>query len=111
MRAPIRTLAVALLTCRRCRRCRLSTTPSPAHVTCRAPQAERGRRRLNFLLKQAEVFQHFAPVAAAQVGPPTARGQPGGLRWPAAACDGRLLPGAVVAVAAKLSDCALPLWR
>lgn len=28
-------------------------------------QAERGRRRLQFLLKQAEVFQHFAPKAAA----------------------------------------------
>jgi hypothetical protein len=28
-------------------------------------QAERGRKRLNFLLKQAEVFQHFAPNAAA----------------------------------------------
>lgn len=26
------------------------------------PQAERGRKRLNFLLKQAEVFQHFAPA-------------------------------------------------
>jgi SWI/SNF-related matrix-associated actin-dependent regulator of chromatin subfamily A member 5 len=29
-------------------------------------QAERGRKRLDFLLKQAEVFQHFAPVAASQ---------------------------------------------
>ncbi|EFN58004.1 hypothetical protein CHLNCDRAFT_34395 [Chlorella variabilis] len=28
-------------------------------------EAERGRRRLQFLLKQAEVFQHFAPKAAA----------------------------------------------
>ena len=27
-------------------------------------QEERGRRRLAFLLKQAEVFQHFAPVTA-----------------------------------------------
>lgn len=27
-------------------------------------QADRGRRRLEFLLKQAEVFQHFAPAAA-----------------------------------------------
>ena len=28
-------------------------------------QAERGRKRLAFLLKQAEVFQHFAPIASA----------------------------------------------
>lgn len=28
-------------------------------------QAARGRRRLDFLLKQAEVFQHFAPAASA----------------------------------------------
>lgn len=27
-------------------------------------QAERGQRRLQFLLKQAEVFQHFAPAAS-----------------------------------------------
>lgn len=27
-------------------------------------QASKGRRRLQFLLKQAEVFQHFAPEAA-----------------------------------------------
>lgn len=32
--------------------------PPPTHP----PQAERGRKRLNFLLKQAEVFQHFAPA-------------------------------------------------
>lgn len=31
-----------------------------------ALQAERGRKRLAFLLKQAEVFQHFAPLQAAQ---------------------------------------------
>jgi hypothetical protein len=29
-------------------------------------QAERGKKRLAFLLKQAEVFQHFAPAAADQ---------------------------------------------
>lgn len=27
-------------------------------------QAERGKKRLAFLLKQAEVFQHFAPTAS-----------------------------------------------
>ncbi len=27
-------------------------------------QAERGQKRLQFLLKQAEVFQHFAPAAS-----------------------------------------------
>ena len=27
-------------------------------------QSERGQRRLQFLLKQAEVFQHFAPAAS-----------------------------------------------
>ena len=27
-------------------------------------QAERGQKRLEFLLKQAEVFQHFAPAAS-----------------------------------------------
>lgn len=27
-------------------------------------QADKGKRRLQFLLKQAEVFQHFAPEAA-----------------------------------------------
>ena len=27
-------------------------------------QEERGQRRLQFLLKQAEVFQHFAPAAS-----------------------------------------------
>lgn len=40
-----------------------------------ALQAERGRRRLNFLLKQAEVFQHFAPVAAAQSAEKKKRGR------------------------------------
>ena len=29
-------------------------------------QGERGQKRLAFLLKQAEVFQHFAPAAADQ---------------------------------------------
>ena len=29
-------------------------------------QGERGKKRLAFLLKQAEVFQHFAPAAADQ---------------------------------------------
>ena len=29
-----------------------------------AGQEERGQRRLQFLLKQAEVFQHFAPAAS-----------------------------------------------
>ena len=29
-----------------------------------SPQAERGKKRLAFLLKQAEVFQHFAPTAS-----------------------------------------------
>jgi SWI/SNF-related matrix-associated actin-dependent regulator of chromatin subfamily A member 5 len=38
-------------------------------------EAERGRRRLNFLLKQAEVFQHFAPVAAAQSAEKKKRGR------------------------------------
>ena len=28
-------------------------------------QADRGSKRLQFLLKQAEVFQHFAPISAA----------------------------------------------
>lgn len=28
-------------------------------------QADRGRKRMAFLLKQAEVFQHFAPATAA----------------------------------------------
>ena len=34
-----------------------------------ALQAERGEKRLQFLLKQAEVFQHFAPDAAEEKGP------------------------------------------
>ena len=41
---------------------------SPANPDTHAhthTQAARGRKRLEFLLKQAEVFQHFAPVAAA----------------------------------------------
>lgn len=34
----------------------------PRSTLALLPQAERGRKRLNFLLKQAEVFQHFAPA-------------------------------------------------
>lgn len=44
----------------------LFALPAPANdlrvMSCL--QEERGQRRLAFLLKQAEVFQHFAPDAA-----------------------------------------------
>ncbi|KAK9820501.1 hypothetical protein WJX72_011031 [[Myrmecia] bisecta] len=38
-------------------------------------EAERGKRRLQFLLKQAEVFQHFAPMAASEGEKKKARGR------------------------------------
>ena len=47
-------------------------------------QAERGRTRLQFLLKQAEVFQHFAPVAADKEKKKCAPARPPAL--PPAAC-------------------------
>lgn len=40
-------------------------------------EKERGERRLDFLLKQAEVFQHFAPDAAEQKTAKKARGRHG----------------------------------
>ena len=44
---------------------RASTQPCCTNVPVPlAWQEERGQRRLQFLLKQAEVFQHFAPAAS-----------------------------------------------
>jgi len=37
---------------------------SQQNAVAEADDASRGKARLNFLLKQAEIFQHFAPVAA-----------------------------------------------
>ena len=42
-------------------------------------QEDRGQKRLQFLLKQAEVFQHFAPLSQkAQEGKKKKRGRHGG---------------------------------
>ncbi|KAH7616623.1 hypothetical protein Ndes2526B_g08720 [Nannochloris sp. 'desiccata'] len=41
-------------------------------------EAARGKKRLEFLLKQAEVFQHFAPVAASAEEKKKKRGRHGG---------------------------------
>jgi SWI/SNF-related matrix-associated actin-dependent regulator of chromatin subfamily A member 5 len=41
-------------------------------------QAARGKKRLEFLLKQAEVFQHFAPTAATAADKKKKRGRHGG---------------------------------
>lgn len=38
--------------------------PDPCVFHLDMMQAARGKKRLEFLLKQAEVFQHFAPAAA-----------------------------------------------
>jgi hypothetical protein len=38
-------------------------TRSTIHRLFLTPQARRGEARLQFLLKQAEIFQHFAPAA------------------------------------------------
>jgi hypothetical protein len=40
-------------------------------------QASRGKKRLEFLLKQAEVFQHFAPASAAAAEKKKKRGRHG----------------------------------
>lgn len=43
-----------------------------------AGEEARGRKRLDFLLKQAEVFQHFAPAASAEAQQKKKRGRHGG---------------------------------
>ncbi|KAL4858477.1 ISWI chromatin-remodeling complex ATPase [Chlorella vulgaris] len=48
------------------RREQLAAMRSSQNQDAAKGEAERGRKRLDFLLKQAEVFQHFAPVAASQ---------------------------------------------
>lgn len=52
------------------------TLSTPPPLPCR-PQEDRGKKRLQFLLKQAEVFQHFAP-AASKEGQKKRRGRHGG---------------------------------
>ncbi|KAL4447228.1 hypothetical protein ABPG77_007261 [Micractinium sp. CCAP 211/92] len=44
------------------RREQLEKFRATANLDAAKGEAERGRKRLNFLLKQAEVFQHFAPA-------------------------------------------------
>ncbi|PSC72801.1 chromatin-remodeling complex ATPase chain [Micractinium conductrix] len=46
------------------RREQLERYRETANADAAAGDAARGKRRLNFLLKQAEVFQHFAPMSA-----------------------------------------------
>ena len=52
-----------------------SLPPLPSPPT--HPQAARGQKRLQFLLRQAEVFQHFAPAAAAAADRKKKRGRHG----------------------------------
>ena len=71
-------------------------TPTPVLL-----QAARGKRRLNFLLKQAEVFQHFAPMSAEKAK--KKRGRHGG----ATEEQVRLLPPALQPCLGALGGAAL----